>query len=154
MLYPNSSGGAVVNARGKILGIATSALSRVAGLAIPASDVTRVANQLVEKGYVPQAYLGVGVYPAALPESLRTKLALPHSTGILVLSVEKGGPADRSGVLLGDVLIALDSTPMEKVEDLQTFCASGVMGKAVKAKLIRGGALAESSIVLGERPRA
>jgi S1-C subfamily serine protease len=154
MLYPNSSGGAVVNARGKILGIATSALSRVAGLAIPASDVTRVANQLVEKGYVPQGYLGVGVYPAPLPESLRTKLALPNSTGILILSVEKGGPADRAGVLLGDVLIALDSTPMEKVEDLQTFCASGVMGKAVKAKFIRGGALAESSIVLGERPRA
>ena len=96
----------------------------------------------------------MGVYPAALPESLRTKLGLAHSTGILVLNVEKGGPADRAGVLLGDVLIALDSTPMEKVEDLQTFCASGVMGNAVKAKFIRGGALAESNIVLGERPRA
>jgi S1-C subfamily serine protease len=52
------------------------------------------------------------------------------------------------------VLIALDATPLEKVEDLQAFCASGVMGKAVKAKFIRGGALAESNIVLGERPRA
>jgi S1-C subfamily serine protease len=153
MLYPNSSGGAVVNARGSILGIATSALSRVAGLAIPASDVTRVANELVEKGYVPQGYLGIGVYPVAIPESLKSKLAVQNATGILILNVEKGGAAERAGVLLGDVLISLNSTPMEKVEDLQSFCASGVIGKTVNARFIRAGALIETSIVVGERPR-
>jgi S1-C subfamily serine protease len=153
MLYPNSSGGAVVNSRGSILGIATSALSRVAGLAIPAADVTRVTKELQEKGYVPQGYLGVGVYPAAIPESLKSKLSLQNATGILILNVEKGGPAERAGVLLGDVLISLDSTPMEKIEDLQTFCASGVIGKSVNARIIRGGALIEKSIVAGERPQ-
>jgi S1-C subfamily serine protease len=153
MLYPNSSGGAVVNSRGSILGIATSALSRVAGLAIPASDVTRVTNQLIEKGYVPQGYLGVGVYSVAIPESLKSKLALPNAAGILILNVEKGGPADRAGVLLGDVLISLNSTAIAKVEDLQSFCASGVIGKAVNARFIRGGALIETSIVAGERPQ-
>lgn len=153
MLYPNSSGGAVVNARGSILGIATSALSRVAGLAIPASDVTRVANELVEKGYVPQGYLGIGVYPVAIPESLKSKLAVQNATGILILNVEKGGAAERAGVLLGDVLISLNSTPMEKVEDLQSFCASGVIGKTANARFIRAGALIETSIVVGERPR-
>jgi S1-C subfamily serine protease len=153
MLYPNSSGGAVVNSRGSILGIATSALSRVAGLAIPAADVTRVTKELLEKGYVPQGYLGVGVYPAAIPESLKSKLSLQNATGILILNVEKGGPAERAGMLLGDVLISLDSTPMEKIEDLQTFCASGVIGKSVNARIIRGGALIEKSIVAGERPQ-
>jgi S1-C subfamily serine protease len=152
-LYPNSSGGAVVNSRGSLLGIATSALSRVAGLAIPASDVTRVAKELMEKGYVPQGYLGVGVYAVAIPESLKSKLALQNATGILILNVEKGGPADRAGVLLGDVLISLNSVAMEKLEDLQTFCASGVIGKAVNARFIRAGALIETSIVAGERPR-
>jgi S1-C subfamily serine protease len=153
MLYPNSSGGAVVNSRGSILGIATSALSRVAGLAIPAGDVTRVTKELLEKGYVPQGYLGVGVYPVAIPESLKSKLSLQNPTGILILNVEKGGPAERAGVLLGDVLISLDSTPMEKIEDLQTFCSSGVIGKSVNARIIRGGALIEKSIVAGERPQ-
>jgi S1-C subfamily serine protease len=153
MLYPNSSGGAVVNSRGSLLGIATSALSRVAGLAIPASDVTRVTNQLIEKGYVPQGYLGVGVYSVAIPESLKSKLALQNAAGILILNVEKGGPADRAGVLLGDVLISLNSTAMEKLEDLQSFCASGVIGKAVSARFIRAGALIETSIVAGERPQ-
>lgn len=152
-LYPNSSGGAVVNSRGNVLGIATSALSRVAGLAIPASDVTRVTKELSEKGYVPQGYLGIGVYSVAIPESLKSKLALQNATGILVLNVEKGGPADRAGVLLGDVLVALNSTPMEKLEDLQTFCASGVIGKSVNARFIRAGAIIETSVVAGEHPR-
>ena len=152
-LYPNSSGGAVVNSRGNVLGIATSALSRVAGLAIPSADVSRVARELVEKGYIPQGYLGIGVYPVPIPESLKSKLALQNSAGILILNVEKDGPAEAAGVLLGDVLISLNSTPMEKVEDLQSFCASGVIGKPVNARFIRAGALIEKSIVAGERPR-
>jgi len=153
MLYPNSSGGAVVNVRGSILGIATSALSRVAGLAIPASDITRVTNDLREKGYVPQGYLGIGAYPVAIPENLKPKLALPNNTGILILNVEKDGPAERAGVLLGDVLISLNSTAIESIEDLQSFCASGVIGKPVKARFIRAGAPTELSVVVGERPQ-
>jgi S1-C subfamily serine protease len=78
---------------------------------------------------------------------------MQNSSGMLILNVEKGGPADRAGVLLGDVLISLNSTSMEKVEDLQSFCASGVIGQAVKARFIRAGALFETSIVLGERPQ-
>lgn len=158
MLYPNSSGGIVINARGGILGIATSALSRVAGLAIPASDIARVTKELLEKGYIPQGYVGVGVYPVAIPESLKSKLALSNDTAILILNVEKGGPAERAGVLLGDVLLSLSSPsmeriPMEKIEDLQSFCGSAPIGKAVNARLIRAGSLVELSIVVGERPR-
>ena len=152
-LYPNSSGGAVINSHGSIIGIATSALSRVAGLAIPASDVIRVTKELLERGYVPQGYLGIGVYPVAIPENLKLKLALQNAVGILILNVEKGGPADGAGVLLGDLLVSLNSTPIEKVEDLQSFCASGVMGKAVNARFIRAGALLHKSIVVGERPQ-
>ena len=153
MLYPNSSGGAVVNSRGNLLGIATSALSRVAGLAIPAADVARVTKQLLEKGYVPQGYLGIGVYPVAVPDALKSKLALSNLTGILILNVEKGGPAENAGVLLGDLLVSLNSTAIEKIEDLQSFCASGVIGKSVNARFIRAGALIEKSIVAGERPQ-
>ena len=153
MLYPNSSGGAVVNSRGNLLGIATSALSRVAGLAIPSADVARVTKELLEKGYIAQGYLGIGVYPVAIPENLKSKLALQNATGILILNVEKGGPAENAGVLLGDLLVSLNSTPIEKVEDLQTFCASGVIGKSVNARFIRAGALIEKSIVAGERPQ-
>jgi S1-C subfamily serine protease len=69
-----------------------------------------------------------------------------------VVNVEEDGPADRAGFLLGDLLLSLDSTPIEKISDLQNFCASGVIGKAVNARLIRAGALVEKSVAAGERP--
>jgi S1-C subfamily serine protease len=151
-LFPNSSGGMVVDCRGQILGIATSALSRIAGLAIPASSVNRVVDGLLEKGYLPRGYFGIGVQPVAIPETLRGKLSVPGQNGVIVVSVEPGGPADRAGVLLGDILVGLDNTSLEGIEDLQSFSDSGVIGKLVKAKLIRAGAIVEVAITVGERP--
>jgi S1-C subfamily serine protease len=152
-LFPNSSGGMVVDCRGQILGIATSGLSRIAGLAIPASSVSRVVDGLLEKGYLPRGYFGIGVQPVAIPEALREKLSVPSQNGVIVVSVEPGGPADRAGVLLGDVLVGIDETSLEGIEDLQSFSDSGVIGKPVKARLIRAGAIAEVAITVGERPR-
>src|SRR5580693_891441 len=101
-LFPQSSGGAVVSMRGEIIGIATSALSRIAGLAIPAATVKRVTEQLLERGFVPRGYLGVGVQSVALPEELRTRLAIPNQAGLMILTVESGSPADKAGLLIGD----------------------------------------------------
>jgi S1-C subfamily serine protease len=151
-LFPNSSGGAVVDCRGRLLGIATSGLSRIAGLAIPASSINRILDALVEKGYVPHGYLGIGVQPVAIPGALATTLSLTAKTGVMVVKVEPGGPADQAGVLLGDILVELGNTQLEQIEDLQSFSDSGVIGKPVKARLIRAGALREISITVGERP--
>ena len=150
-LFPNSSGGMVVDCRGQVLGIATTALSRIAGLAIPASSVNRVVDGLLEKGYLPRGYLGIGVQPVTIPESLREKLSTAQH-GVIVVSVEPAGPADQAGLLLGDIIVNLGDTSVEGVEDLRSFSDSGVIGKQVKAKLIRAGGLAEVTIVVGERP--
>ena len=151
-LFPNSSGGAVVDCRGRLLGIATSGLSRIAGLAIPASSVNRVVDALLEKGHVPRGYIGVGVQPVAIPDALRTSLSVTGKTGVMVVKVEPGGPADRAGVLLGDILLGIGNTQLEQIEELQSFSDSGVIGKPVKAKLIRAGKLQEVEITVGERP--
>jgi len=151
-LFPNSSGGAVVDCRGRLLGIATSGLSRIAGLAIPSSSINRVIEALLEKGYVPHGYLGIGVQPVAIPDTLRTSLSVTGKTGIMVVKVEPGGPADQVGVLLGDILLGIGNTPLEQIEELQSFSDSGVIGKPVKAKLIRAGTLQELEITVGERP--
>jgi len=151
-LFPNSSGGMVVDCRGQILGIATSALSRIAGLAIPASSVNRVMDGLLDKGYVARGYFGIGVQPVAVPEALREKLSLPNQSGVMVVSIEPGGPADRAGVVLGDIVVGLGDTSLEGIEDLQSFSDSGAIGKPVKARLIRAGAAAEVMITVGERP--
>lgn len=151
-LFPQSSGGAVIDCRGRLLGIATSGLSRIAGLAIPVSSVNRVVGALLEKGHVPRGYLGIGVQPVAFPDALRSSLTIPNKSGIMVVSVEAGGAASKAGVLLGDILVSAGETRLEQFEDLQSFLDSGVIGERRKAKLIRAGALREIEIVAGERP--
>jgi S1-C subfamily serine protease len=151
--FPNSSGGAVVDGRGRLLGVATAGLSRIAGLAIPASTVNRVVETLLEKGHVPSAYLGIGVQTVGMPDALRTKLSLPNRSGVMVVSVEPGGPADQAGIFLGDILAAIGDTTLEEIEDLQSTLDSGVIGQTVKAKIVRAGELREASVTVGERPR-
>ncbi len=151
-LFPNSSGGAVVDCRGRLLGMATSGLSRIAGLAIPASTIDRVVDVLVSKGRVPRGYIGIGAQPVAIPEDLRAKLSLRGEGGIMIVKVESGGPADRAGLLLGDILVGMGDAVLEGIEDLQAFSDSGVIGKAVKARVVRAGALREVEITIGERP--
>ena len=151
-LFPQSSGGAVVNARGEIIGIATSALSRIAGLAIPVATLERVTAQLLERGFVPRGYLGIGVQSVPLPDELAKKLSVSNKGGLMILTVEPGSPADKAGLLIGDIVIALGDVRTEEIENLQTSTGSGLIGKAVKVQVIRGGALHESSLTVGERP--
>jgi len=151
-LFPNSSGGAVVNARGELIGIATSALSRIAGLAIPVSTVKVVTQKLLERGFVPRGYLGLGLQPIVIPQSLREKLNLPNEGGLIVLTAESGSPADKAGVVIGDILVGLGDARIEQVEDVQAYSDSGVIGKPVQIKFIRGGALKVSTVTIGERP--
>ncbi|MGH9594805.1 MAG: S1C family serine protease, partial [Bryobacteraceae bacterium] len=137
-LFPNSSGGAVVNTRGELIGIATTHLSRIAGLAIPVSDVARVTRELLEKGFVPRGYLGVAIQPV--------------KGGLIVLTVEPGGPAESGGMLMGDILTGIDNGPLEQVEDLQKYCDTKLIGTSLKVKFTRGGAARESDLTVGARP--
>lgn len=152
-LFPQSSGGAVVNVRGEIVGIATSALSRIAGLAIPISTVKRVTEKLLEKGFMPRGYLGIGVQSVPFQEELQKRLSIPNKGGLIVLNVESSGPADKAGLLIGDILIGLGDVAVEQIDDLQAYSDSGVIGKSVMIRFIRGGALKESTLTVGERPR-
>ena len=151
-LFPNSSGGAVVDCRGQLLGIATSGLSRIAGLAIPASSVNRVMDALLEKGHVPRGYLGIGVQPVAIPDALRASLSVTGKTGVMVVNRRTRRTGGPGGLLLGDILLSIGNTQLEQIEELQSFSDSGVIGKPVKAKLIRAGTLQEVEITVGERP--
>lgn len=151
-LFPQSSGGAVANVRGEIVGIATSALSRIAGLAIPASTVKRVTEKLLEKGFVPRGYFGIGVQPVPFSDELRKKLSISNKSGLIVLTVEPNGPADKAGVLIGDVVVGIGGVAIEQTDDLQAYSDSGVIGKAVSTKFVRGGGLKDATLTVGERP--
>ena len=152
-LYPGVSGGAVVDAEGRLLGIASGALSRVAGIAIPLATVERVAGELLTKGHVTRGYLGVGLQPVELPDHLKSRLKLTGPAALIVLNVEPAGPADSAGVLVGDILVALDGKPVSDTDDVQAVLGADAVGRTVKASLVRGGELAEVSIAVRERPR-
>jgi S1-C subfamily serine protease len=152
-LYPGSSGGAVVNTQGEVLGIATSGLSRIAGLAVPVSTVNRVIDELLTKGHISRGYLGLGLQPVTIPDGLAKQLKLLNAAGVIVLSVEPGGPSERAGLLIGDILVGLDGKPIKDTDDVQSVLEPGFVGKPVAAVLVRGGALTEKSITVGERPR-
>ncbi len=151
-LHPNFSGGPAIDDRGKLLGILTSGLSRHATVVIPASTVERVASELQNKGHIGRGYLGVGMQAVKLPSALRDSLKLVNQTGIMVVAVEPEGPAEKAGIFLGDVIVALDSTPLRDISDVQVYLSGGHIGKASKATIIRGGKLVETTLTVGEHP--
>jgi len=143
-LYPGSSGGPVLNSAGQAVGIATSALSRIAGLAIPASTINRIVDEVLARGRVARGYLGLGLQPVELPD---------HQKGLIVLSLEPQGPAAQAGVLIGDVLVALGGAAAADTDDIQTALEAKGVGQAIEARVVRGGAARDLSITIGERPR-
>jgi S1-C subfamily serine protease len=151
-LYPGFSGGPLVNAQGKVVGINTRGLSRGRAVTIPLATVNRVVDELLEKGHIARPYLGLAMQPVAVPESLRGKVAASASSALLVVHVEPSGPADKAGILLGDVLTELQRIAVEDTGDIQQLLGSANVGDTVQATVLRGGTPAKISITLADRP--
>ncbi len=152
VLYPGFSGGPLVDVEGRIVGVNTSGLSRQMALAVPASTVIRVTDELLQKGRVARGYLGVGLQPVRLPEALRRQIHGSPEVGLIVVNVEPDGPAARAGLLIGDVLITLDGSPVSETDDVQVVLGQRV-GSTITAALIRAGAPKDVSVTVGERPQ-
>ncbi|MBD2450973.1 PDZ domain-containing protein [Nostoc sp. FACHB-152] len=151
-LYPGFAGGPLVDAAGYVVGMNTSG-RRGTALTIPAVTVERVVNQLLTKGRISRGYLGVGMQAVRLPANLKTALNLPTATGVIVVNVEPSGPADHAGLLLGDVVVTFDGIAVSDTADvLALLNNSDRIGKTVQIQIVRGGALVQLDVVIGERP--
>jgi S1-C subfamily serine protease len=151
-LYPGFSGGPLVDAQGKVVGINTRGLSRGRAVTIPLATVNRIVDELIEKGHIAKPYLGLAMQPVAVPESLRGKVPGAGNSAVLVVHVEPAGPADKAGVLLGDVVVELQGKPVEDTGDIQQLLGSAKIGDTVAATVLRGGAPVKLSITLADRP--
>ncbi len=149
VMYPGFSGGPLVDADGKVLGLNTSALLRGISLAVPASTLRRVTETLLAHGRVRRGYLGVGSQPVRLPSALAKQL--DQETGLLLVSVEPGSPAEQGGLLLGDVIVALAGQPIRHMDDLLAGLSGDQVGASVPVRIVRGGKVQEMKVVIGER---
>jgi S1-C subfamily serine protease len=152
-LQPTAIGGAVVDAQGRIVGIATPRFARFGAIAIPAPAVDRVVDTLLKKGHIPQGYLGVGLQPVRLPDALRQSLRRTEKTAAIVLEVEPESPAHKAGIVIGDILITIAGHPVARLEDVHSQLHGEAIGKPLALKFVRGGAAQEVNIVVSERPR-
>jgi S1-C subfamily serine protease len=152
-LQPTAIGGAVIDAQGRTVGIATPRFARFGAIAIPAPAINLVVDTLLKKGHIPQGYLGVGLQPVRLPDALRQSLQRAEKTAAIVLEVEPESPAHKAGIVIGDILVALDGHPVARLEDVHSQLQGESIGKPLALKFVRGGATQEVNIVVGERPR-
>jgi S1-C subfamily serine protease len=145
-------GGAVVDAEGRVAGIATPKFAPSGALALPVATVNRVVDALLAQGRIPRGYLGVGLQPVRLPENLRETLQRREKTAAIVLEVEPGGPAHNAGVVIGDILLSLDNKSVTRLEDVQAHLHGENIGKSLAARFLRGGAPRDVTIAIAERP--
>ena len=143
-------GGPLVGHDGNLLGINVRGLVP-GGTTVPTATVDRVVDAVLEHGTVRRGYLGVSVQPAAVPGAL-VEAAAGATRGLLISGVESDGPAARAGLLLGDLLVTIDSQPVAHFHDLIGALA-GKVGAKVGARVVRAGALVEVEAEIGERPR-
>jgi len=152
-LYPGFSGGPLVNAKGEVVGINTRGLAHGRAVTVPVATVNRVVDELLERGHIARPYMGVAMQPVSVPENARAKLPPETRVGLLVTHVENGGPAEKAGVLLGDMFFEVGGTSLEHMDALQDSIRRAKVGDILQIKLIRAGEIMPVSITLGERAR-
>ncbi|HMD82856.1 MAG TPA: trypsin-like peptidase domain-containing protein [Anaerolineales bacterium] len=149
--YPGFSGGPLVNTQGEVLGLNTSGLTRGSALTIPVKGAWRIADALAKHGSVKRGYLGVRTQPVEIPDAGRTALNREQGHGLLVLWLDEGGPAAKSGLLVGDILVAINGQPVGDPDDLFSALNSDTVGKSVAVEVLRGGRPEAVNVTVGER---
>jgi serine protease Do len=148
-LNPGNSGGALADGRGRVIGINTAVAGVGLGLAVPINTATRrIVAALMTEGRFRRAYLGIAGGPRPLPPRLARELG--RSAGVEVVQVVEGGPAHRAGMRPEDLIVELDGTPIEGMDALQRVVVGELIGRAVRAKVVREGRERELELVPAE----
>jgi S1-C subfamily serine protease len=149
VMYPGFSGGPLVGAGGQVIGLNTSALARGVSLTVPLATVERVANTLLAHGRMQRGYLGVSTQPARLPEAIKEEAG--QETGLLIVNVEPGSPADEGGLVLGDTIVGLSGSAVRQHDDLLALLSGDVVGQKTPVQIVRGGELRTVNVNVGQR---
>jgi len=149
--YPGFSGGPLVDAAGQVVGINTSGLARGAALTIPVGLAWGLAEALEKHGHVRRGYLGVRSQPVAIPAAQQSALGRPQESGLLLVGVESGSPAEAGGLLIGDIIVAIAGQAVTDPDELLAGLTGSVVGKPAPIEVLRGGQPASVTVTIGER---
>ncbi len=149
--YPGFSGGPLINAHGEVLGINTSGLTHGAALTIPVSIAWQIAESLQKHGHIRRGYLGIRSQLVTIPPAQRKALGREQSSGLLLVNIEEESPAQESGLMVGDILVAIDALPLTDPEDLLVRLSSAVVGKSTPVEILRAGQPKIIAVTIGER---
>jgi len=143
-MHEGFSGGAFLDAGGALVGMTTAAAIRGFGVVIPAGIVWKTAAHVLEHGGSARGYLGIVGQPVRLQQD--------DAGALLVTSIAPGGPAATAGVLIGDIVRALDGAAVTAPEDLLDLLTGSRVGQTATLHLIRGGSPADVTVTIGARP--
>jgi S1-C subfamily serine protease len=149
-MHDGFAGGAVIDAAGGLIGIATAARIRGYAVVVPAGLAWKSAAHVLEHGRPRVGFLGISGQPVPLPERQRGDAG--RDRGLLVVGVSAGGPADSAGVLIGDLILGLDQHPVGSTDDLLGLLTGDRVGRAVPLRVLRGGAARDITVTVAERP--
>lgn len=138
-LNPGNSGGPLVSSRGEVIGINTAIVAGAPGIcfAVASNTAAFVLGEILRHGRVRRAYLGIGVDTIVLPRRIALRLDLAQKTGAVITSVEKEGPADRGGLMTGDILIAVAGEPVSGADDLVRLLDAEKIDRVVPFDVLR-----------------
>jgi S1-C subfamily serine protease len=141
-LNPGNSGGALADSRGRVVGINTAVAGIGLGLAVPINETTQsVIAGLMSDGRVRRAYLGIAGGPRPVPPQARAETG--SESCIEVVEVVEGAPAARAGIRHEDLILSVNGTHTERVEDLQRLMVAELIGTPVSVRVLRAGRLVE-----------
>lgn len=149
--YPGFSGGALIDTAGRVIGINTSGLAHGMSLTIPTGTAWGAAAVLAEHGHVRRGYLGIRSQPVALPAAQQKALGRQQASGLLLVGVESDGPAEKAGLLVGDILVGLAEQPVSDPDELLTRLVGSLVGQPIQVEVLRGGQPQTIAVIIGER---
>lgn len=156
-LNPGNSGGPLVSSRGEVVGINTAVIMGAQGIcfAVASNTASFVLGELVRHGRVRRAYIGIAAQQFALSRRRQLVAGLTQQTAVMVAGIEPGSPAERAGLIAGDIILALDGAAVTGADDLVRLLTGDRIGRAVEVEVLHEGSRRRLSLVPQERaPRS
>jgi S1-C subfamily serine protease len=155
-LNPGNSGGALCDARGRIVGVNTAIIGGAQGIcfAVPINTAKRIIPELMRNGRVARGWLGVAGQTQGLSKALVRRLHLKAEAGVLVVQVVGGGPGERAGLLPGDVILSVGAETTSTVDAIHRVLSREEIGRRVEIEVLRDGQKTKLGLLVEERPAA